>query len=702
MSPTTTTVMDTFRQAAAKAGLALPERVELGRIVRFPGVGKSNGNTSGWAWLSDDGQGGAYGDWASGLSATWHAGHDHAMTTTERAAHKRRVAELRHIREKEERLQHADAAQRAQQLWDGAKPALADHPYLQKKQVGVHGLRVDGKNRLLIPLYDASGALCSIEFIDDASGKLFLLGGRVAGCFHLIGTLTDVLALTEGFATGASIHEATGYPVAVAFSAGNLLPVAQALRAKHPTVKIIIAGDNDIRDDETPNTGRDAATAAAKAVDGLVAIPEIDGKKCDFNDLHQQMGAEAVARAIAEATQPPASPSIDPADRVTYRQVSDIQAKPINWLWQGRFARGKVSMIAGNPGLGKSQITASMAAIVTTGGQWPVDRTTCELGNVVILSAEDDAADTLRPRLEAAGADLDRCFVLDAIVEGCLADGGELHRSFNLQTDLARLGAMLDEIGGAALIVIDPITAYLGGADSHKNAEIRALLSPLSDLAGQHGAAVVCISHLNKNAGGEALLRVTGSLAFVAAARAAFVVVKDPDNDTRRLFPPLKNNIGNDTSGVAFTVQSAQIESPAGPIATSRVVWEGEAVTISADSAMSQPLDQEERGEADEAKEFLRGLLADGPVPSKQIRADAEGAGHAWRTVQRAQKALGIVALKKGMKEGWTWRLPRPSQPEECQETPKNSTQRDWRPSHSSGSVGGLRGDEPLQLEVEI
>ena len=702
MSPTTTTVMDTFRQAAAKAGLALPERVELGRIVRFPGVGKSNGNTSGWAWLSDDGQGGAYGDWASGLSATWHAGHDHAMTTTERAAHKRRVAELRHIREKEERLQHADAAQRAQQLWDGAKPALADHPYLQKKQVGVHGLRVDGKNRLLIPLYDASGALCSIEFIDDASGKLFLLGGRVAGCFHLIGTLTDVLALTEGFATGASIHEATGYPVAVAFSAGNLLPVAQALRAKHPTVKIIIAGDNDIRDDETPNTGRDAATAAAKAVDGLVAIPEIDGKKCDFNDLHQQMGAEAVARAIAEATQPPASPSIDPADRVTYRRVSDIQAKPINWLWQGRFARGKVSMIAGNPGLGKSQITASMAAIVTTGGQWPVDRTTCELGNVVILSAEDDAADTLRPRLEAAGADLDRCFVLDAIVEGCLADGGELHRSFNLQTDLARLGAMLDEIGGAALIVIDPITAYLGGADSHKNAEIRALLSPLSDLAGQHGAAVVCISHLNKNAGGEALLRVTGSLAFVAAARAAFVVVKDPDNDTRRLFLPLKNNIGNDTSGVAFTVQSAQIESPAGPIATSRVVWEGEAVTISADSAMSQPLDQEERGEADEAKEFLRGLLADGPVPSKQIRADAEGAGHAWRTVQRAQKALGIVALKKGMKEGWTWRLPRPSQPEECQETPKNSTQRDWRPSHSSGSVGGLRGDEPLQLEVEI
>ena len=254
---------------------------------------------------------------------------------------------------------------------------------------------------------------------------------------------------------------------------------------------------------------------------------------------------------------------------------------------------------------------------------------------------------------------------------------------------------MLDEIGGVALIVIDPITAYLGTTDSHKNAEIRALLSPLSDLAAKYEAAVVCVSHFNKATGGEALMRVTGSLAFVAAARAAFVVAKDPDDDTRRLFLPLKNNLGNDQTGLAFTVQSAQIESPAGVIDTSCVAWQAESVTISADSAMSQPLDQEECGELDEAKEFLRGLLADGPVPSKQIRADADGGGHAWRTIQRAQKALGIVAVKEGLKGGWIWRLPRPSQP-------KTATQIDWQPSHFSGGVGGLRGDEPLQLEVEI
>src|SRR5690606_23342500 len=126
---------------------------------------------------------------------------------------------------------------------------------------------------------------------------------------------------------------------------------------------------------------------------------------------------------------------------------------------------------------------------VTTGGVWPVDKTRCDRGSVVILSAEDDPADTIRPRLEAVGADLSRVFILDAVIDGYQVEGGAMHRSFNLVEDMARLGNLLTEIGDVALIVIDPITAYLGGADSHKNAEIRALLAPLSDMAANHGAA---------------------------------------------------------------------------------------------------------------------------------------------------------------------------------------------------------------------
>jgi hypothetical protein len=428
----------------------------------------------------------------------------------------------------------------------------------------------------------------------------------------------------------------------------------------------------------------------------------IDGPK----EARRGRQADAGAPAMADG-QPDAGNALvgESESHIAYRRVSEIQAKPIRWLWQGRIARGKVSMLAGNPGLGKSQVTVSMAAVVSTGGTWPVDLTPCERGHVIFLSAEDDPADTIRPRLEAAGADLSRVFILDAVVESYLSDGGKVVRAFNLAKDMARLGEMLAEIGNVALIVIDPITAYLGEADSHKNAEIRALLSPLSDLASRHGTAVVCVSHLNKSGGGEALMRVTGSMAFVAAARAAFIVAKDQENEARRLFLPLKNNIGNDQTGLAFAVQSAQVKSAAGLIETSRVMWEAEAVTVTADEAMIQQGDPEERSAVEDARQFLTGLLTDGSISSKQIRADAEGAGYSWRTIQRAQKALGIEAVKEGMKGQWVWRLAGPSGREDRQEPPKNAKQIAWQPSHSSGDVGGLRkppGGDPEPDAVVI
>src|SRR6185369_1448353 len=171
----------------------------------------------------------------------------------------------------------------------------------------------------------------------------------------------------------------------------------------------------------------------------------------------------------------------------------------------------------------------------------------------------------------------------------------------------------------------------------------------------RHGAAVVCVSHLNKGGSGEALMRVTGSLAFVAAARAAFLIARDNGDKHRRLFLPIKNNIGNDESGLAFTVESATL--PNG-IETSRVKWEAEAVAITADEAMAPLGDPEERSALDDAKRFLTNLLAEGSVSSIKVRADAVSAGFAWRTIQRAQKALDIDARKGGMKEGWLWTLP--------------------------------------------
>ena len=249
-------------------------------------------------------------------------------------------------------------------------------------------------------------------------------------------------------------------------------------------------------------------------------------------------------------------------------------------------------MVAGHPGLGKSQVCVSLAAIVTTGGLWPVDRTRCERGTVLILSAEDDPEDTIRPRLEAAGADLARIHVLEAVEEQ-QADGGIARRAFSLADDLSRLGVVLAQLGDVALVVIDPITAYLGETDSHKAADVRAVLAPLGELAAKHGAAVIAVSHLRKSGAGEAMLQVTGSLAFVAAARAAYIIAKDQDDPSRRLMLPVKNNLGDDQTGYAFRIEATRLPSH---IDTSRIAWEVERVTVTADEALAPPQAAEERG----------------------------------------------------------------------------------------------------------
>ena len=343
------------------------------------------------------------------------------------------------------------------------------------------------------------------------------------------------------------------------------------------------------------------------------------------------------------------------AGEVILQPLSEIEAKPISWLWPGRIARGKPTMIAGHPGLGKSQTTASLAAIVTTGGQWPVDRTTCEIGNVIILSAEDDPADTIRPRLEAAGADITRVHIIKSVFDNYDSAGDEVHRSFNLKIDTRRLEEAIAETGDVALVVIDPVSAYLGNGDSHNNSEMRGLLAPLSEMASRQNVAIVLVSHLNK--GGvatEALMRVTGSLAFVAAARAAFIVAKDPQDEARRLFIPAKNNIAQDIGGLAFRIEGCSIGNG---IETSRVMWEAAPVNVTADEILRQPADPEERDARDDAKAFLIDLLANGSVPAKDVFRDARDAGVSERTLRRAAQDLGVDKTKTAMDGGWLWKL---------------------------------------------
>jgi hypothetical protein len=200
------------------------------------------------------------------------------------------------------------------------------------------------------------------------------------------------------------------------------------------------------------------------------------------------------------------------------------------------------------------------------------------------------------------------------------------------------------------MIVIDPITAYLSGVETHVNADVRAVLAPLSELAARHQVAVVCVSHLNKGGGGkgtpgDAMMRVSGSLAFVAAARAAFIVARDQDNPTRRLFLPAKNNIGKDESGLAFSVESFII--PCG-IETSRVMWEPHPVVVTADEAMAAPPEEGERTMTDEAMDLLNAVLEHGRVPAREVKRQAQDNGISERALRVARERLGVRVAREG------------------------------------------------------
>jgi hypothetical protein len=355
---------------------------------------------------------------------------------------------------------------------------------------------------------------------------------------------------------------------------------------------------------------------------------------------------------------PAPGPSDPSAGTLITRRLDEIEARPVRWLWPKRIPRGKLTIFAGHPGLGKSQTTASLAAIVSNGGKWPLDRTSCEPASVIFLTAEDDASDTLRPRLEAAGADLSRVHLIESVVIGNTGAGAQQKRIFSLEKDVPALDRKLTEIANVAVAIIDPISAYLGDVDSHINAEVRGLLMPLRELAAEREVAIIGVSHLNKAAATEALLRISGSLAFVAAARASYLVTTDPADKTRRLLLPLKCNLAPEMAGLAYKIEGAIVQSPNGPVETSRVMWDSAPVKITADEAMQAGTAKHASALA-EAKDWLQHKLAEGPLPAREVSAAGAAVGISPKTLQRAREALGIVIKKgSGPKGIWRWRLP--------------------------------------------
>lgn len=285
----------------ARLGFAPPEIVGDGKIHRFS-TSATKHNDAGWYLFHDDDfPAGSFGDWRTGEKFKWRARETREMSQQERE----RLEALKAEREKKIEAAYSAAAASANKQWSNAKPAGADHAYLVKKGVAPHGLR-ENYGRLLVPVCDGE-SIISLQTIDADGEKLFIEGSRVAGGYHVIGEIGETVIVGEGYATCATIHEATGLAVVVALNSGNLLAVAPKIRAKYPMARIIIAGDDDYKTahERGFNPGLRDAKKAADAVKGIVAVPPFDRKAgdtgTDWNDLASAKGKEAVSLALKSA-----------------------------------------------------------------------------------------------------------------------------------------------------------------------------------------------------------------------------------------------------------------------------------------------------------------------------------------------------------------------------------------------------------------
>jgi putative DNA primase/helicase len=320
----------------------------------------------------------------------------------------------------------------------------------------------------------------------------------------------------------------------------------------------------------------------------------------------------------------------------------------IRWLWRDWLALGKLHLLVGTAGTGKTAIALSLAAAITADLPWP-DGSEQPGGDVLIWSGEDGIADTLLPRFLAASGRKERIHFVETAYER-----GKT-RPFDPATDMTRLGEAARQLPALRLLVLDPVVSVVTG-DSHKNTETRRGLQPVVDLAAELGCAVLGITHLSKNTNRqEPVHRVAGSIAFGAVARIVLATVKPADPRSPRRLVRAKSNLGPDTGGLEYTLFAAPV--PDHGLLAQRVDW-GRRLDGSARELMDVETPEAAAGALDEAEAFLRNALGDGPRTRRDLETAAEAEGLSWRTVRRAKKKLGIVATKTGYASGWTWRLP--------------------------------------------
>jgi hypothetical protein len=375
------------------------------------------------------------------------------------------------------------------------------------------------------------------------------------------------------------------------------------------------------------------------------------GKLCD-PELSEEEISKPVAYLVAKHLKNNQGGEEDEDDadeavsgELTVRSFDSIESIPIEWLWPGRFALGKLTLLTGEGGVGKSIFTCDLAARISKGLPFP-DGSPGVLGDSFFVGAEDGAGDTIRPRLDAAGADCRKVH----LIGGPKPPGEEFASPLDLSRHVSQLDQLLGRYPDAKLLIIDPILDYLGEkTNSDKATDVRRVLGPLRSLAEKHRVAIVALNHLRKSIGGSSKNRSLGSGAFVQVARIELRVCEDPEDADRRLFLPVKNNLGA-APGLAYRIESAT--NGAG-----RAKWEDGPVEITIGEVESDG-GSEDRSAIEEAVEWLRAFLAEGAVKASEAKKQAGRDGVSEVTLKRAKKRLGVMAEQR--ERCWWWRLPDP------------------------------------------
>ncbi len=374
---------------------------------------------------------------------------------------------------------------------------------------------------------------------------------------------------------------------------------------------------------------------------------------------------EPSADAAIEPIGPPSPPDpAAPANRTRHRQPAglergvkmiralDLEPREVDWLWSCRVPLGMMTMFAGDPKLGKSYVTLAMAAALSRGLPLPLSQRPNRPASTILMSAEDDPARTIVPRLTAAGADLSRVHILESVVR---ANGDEALPT--LRADVDAIMSAATKLGDCRLVVIDPVSAYLKGVDDNRNAVLRGVLMPLKRLAERLGAAVVLVSHLTKGGSANGKHRVLGSIAYVGACRANFLFVSDTEDATGRRVLMLDNggNVAPPAPTLAYMIE----DRDNGP----QVTWCDEPVSTTIEQALrllpSPPDEEEQAFFGRECDQWLREMLAAGPVPHAEIMSVGREAGFSRDALRRAKRRIGVTAYRDGFGPGsrFYWQL---------------------------------------------